>query len=450
MTDQTLHDIVELLRAAPASGSFATHGTLPVPLTVEVDGVGTLASPVPPEQARRLRALAGPARFGRGEQTLLDPAVRDTWKVPLDRVRVDDGGALAAVLDTVRAELGLPAECALRAEPHSLLVYEPGQFFARHRDSEKADGMLGTLVLTLPTACTGGELVIEHGDRRLRTGSAPDALGYVAFYADCEHEVLPVTDGHRIALTYNLIATGGTRPAGPSTVPQLAAALRTHLGTPVPLPHWRRDQGRAEQPPRRLVYLLDHQYSQRGLGWDLLKGTDAATAAALGAAAADAGFDVALALAEVAHYHRTDAFEFELAMIGRHRRWEFADGEWTVVADEWESPDGDEDLADLVGEAGDRTATDHPDANTEGLGEPEDPDTTLTWWLAADGTGTAVEERVHDEELCCTKPTWALQPHAYAATGYTGNDGDTIERWYRRAAVVVHPAEKNSTAPEAD
>ena len=30
------------------------------------------------------------------------------------------------------------------------------------------------------------------------------AIQWAAFYSDCEHEVLPVTSGHRITLTYNL------------------------------------------------------------------------------------------------------------------------------------------------------------------------------------------------------------------------------------------------------
>ena len=32
----------------------------------------------------------------------------------------------------------------------------------------------------------------------------PGTIKWVAFYSDCEHEVLPVTAGHRIALTYQL------------------------------------------------------------------------------------------------------------------------------------------------------------------------------------------------------------------------------------------------------
>ncbi len=31
-----------------------------------------------------------------------------------------------------------------------------------------------------------------------------EAIKWAAFYSDCEHEVLEVTSGHRITLTYNL------------------------------------------------------------------------------------------------------------------------------------------------------------------------------------------------------------------------------------------------------
>jgi hypothetical protein len=34
-----------------------------------------------------------------------------------------------------------------------------------------------------------------------------DSIRWAAFYSDCEHEVLEVTSGHRITLTYNLYLT---------------------------------------------------------------------------------------------------------------------------------------------------------------------------------------------------------------------------------------------------
>jgi hypothetical protein len=67
-----------------------------------------------------------------------------------------------AILAEVRDDLGLSARARLRAEPHALLVYGKGQFFLPHQDPEKDDAMIGTLVVSLPSSHTGGELVIEH------------------------------------------------------------------------------------------------------------------------------------------------------------------------------------------------------------------------------------------------------------------------------------------------
>jgi len=37
-----------------------------------------------------------------------------------------------------------------------MLVYDQGSFFKSHRDTEKTDGMFGTLVVALPSAHRGG------------------------------------------------------------------------------------------------------------------------------------------------------------------------------------------------------------------------------------------------------------------------------------------------------
>jgi hypothetical protein len=51
-------------------------------------------------------------------------------------------------------------------------------------------------------------LVVRHGGRREEYRSSNRLLSFVAFYADCLHEVLPLTSGHRVALTYNLSLVG--------------------------------------------------------------------------------------------------------------------------------------------------------------------------------------------------------------------------------------------------
>ena len=42
-----------------------------------------------PAKARKLLGLGQPARFGRGEETVTDPDVRDTWEIPRHLVRAE-------------------------------------------------------------------------------------------------------------------------------------------------------------------------------------------------------------------------------------------------------------------------------------------------------------------------------------------------------------------------
>ena len=56
---------------------------------IDVTGVGTLSVPVSAAQARQLIAIARPAQYGLGEQTLTDSRVRHTWEVPKSRVTID-------------------------------------------------------------------------------------------------------------------------------------------------------------------------------------------------------------------------------------------------------------------------------------------------------------------------------------------------------------------------
>jgi hypothetical protein len=72
-----------------------------------------------------------PPPVRRGEETLTNPEVRDTWEIPTDLVHARwDDGALEDVLGTVKDELGLPHAATLTADLHSFLWlavrYRPG------------------------------------------------------------------------------------------------------------------------------------------------------------------------------------------------------------------------------------------------------------------------------------------------------------------------------------
>ncbi len=143
------------------------------------------------------------------------------------------------------------------AEPYKLLMYDTGGFFLPHRDTEKLPGTFGSLILSLPSRHSGGELVLRHQGREQRVdfGSEfdPSVIRWAAFFADCEHEELPVTSGHRVCLTYDLVLVGvhtktPTAPVGGTE------ALRPGL---VHIAQTQRDDITA--------ILLEHRYTQESL-----------------------------------------------------------------------------------------------------------------------------------------------------------------------------------------
>jgi hypothetical protein len=77
-----------------------------------------------------------------------------------------------------------------------------------HRDGEKLDRMVATLIIVLPSVHAGGELILYHDGWQYEIpfpGAASGyELSYAAFYADCQHEVQPLQSGYRLCLTYNV------------------------------------------------------------------------------------------------------------------------------------------------------------------------------------------------------------------------------------------------------
>ena len=405
--NRSLAALESLLAGVKRPGDFCAHGALDLPMPmVEVDGVGLLSFPLLEVQAAALIAAAERAPYGRGEQTMLDTSVRRVWQIDAARVRI--GGkswtqSLRRVLADVARGLGCE-DAAIRAELYKLLVYDPCGFFLPHRDSEKAPGMFGTLLIQLPSLHTGGELRIRHGSREARidlSGTDCSELGFAAFYADCEHEVRPVESGYRLCLVFNLLrgAASDTPPASaPSYDAEVAQAARL-IGAAFA----------ADGAPRKLVWLLEHQYSQAELGFDALKGVDAAVVGVLRRSADAAACGVHLG---VMHIEESGPAEVQYAPSRRRRyRDDFDD-------------DGEIDAAAMAYE----------------VVEVSDGERYIDHWIAADGQGPSFGRLpLEDGELL---PAGALDdepPDEDRLLEATGNEGVSFERAYRRAVLILWP-----------
>ena len=172
-------------------------------------------------------------------------------------------------------------------------------------------------------------------------------------------------------------------------------------------------QSSPPSPPDRLVYLLDHEYTQKSLGWSRLKGADRQRGAALRQVADRLGAEVYLALADV---HESWSCEEE----------EYGHG-YLYEEDEEEE---DEDAVE--------------DSEGHQLVELIDTDIELRHWIGADGSASpGISAAPSDDEVCFTRASTDMDPFQSEHEGYMGNYGNTVDRWYHRAAIVMWPRARN-------
>lgn len=405
-----LKPLENLLSKVKRPGEYFVSGSLETPMpSVEVTGVGVLSFPVPAAQIRDVIRQAVLAPYGRGEATILDTSVRKVWQLPPEKVRVRGKSwerSFQQILSTVVAGLGCGGT-NISAELYKLLVYDEGGFFKEHRDSEKSDGMFGTLVLVLPSAHRGGELIIRHAGRETTvdlSGGEVSEVAFAAFYADCDHEVRPISEGSRICLVYNLIRQHSGKNVKPLTAPHYefevtaAAALLEKALT-------------SAGAPLKIAWLLEHQYSPAGLSFSALKSADSARAKVLTEAALRAKCAAHLGIVHIEEYGSAQLKHYP--DYARRSRWRPYD-------------DDDDDEGEDV-RSGDFEVI-----------EVCDWDHFVDHWVDFENhrvkfgriplvPGEIIPDGALDDE----------PPDKQRVMEATGNEGASFERSYRRAVLVV-------------
>jgi 2OG-Fe(II) oxygenase superfamily len=409
--NRDLKTLEKLLSGVRRPGDFFVQGLLETPMPrVEIEGVGVVSFPVPEAQIQEIIQQATRAPYGRGEATIHDESVRKTWQLPASVVRI--GGktwqkTFSQILNAVTEGLGC-AEAEVSAELYKLLVYDPGGFFAAHRDTEKAGGMFGTLVVALPSLHRGGELVVRHAGREFVADLSSDEfseLKFAAFYADCEHEVRPVTEGHRVCLVYNLIQ----QPGGTSEEPLNAPLYSSEIDAAGKM---LKEAFSVADAPAKLAWLLEHQYSPDGLSFAGLKGEDAALAKVLRAAAERAGCAVHLGIIHIEENGPAEP-DYDSHAYGGSR-WRQYD------------EDGMED---------DEASSDDFEAI-----EVSDGSRHIDQWVNTQDQPVAYGRLPLEEGEVL--PAGALDdeaPDEQRLMEATGNEGASFERSYHRAALVIWP-----------
>ncbi|KAI0117815.1 hypothetical protein GGR51DRAFT_573546 [Nemania sp. FL0031] len=274
-SEDVWNDLESCLDSIKSFGDFATMERYPhAPNPVLQVGGEIIPFPLRDRDAESIKKLSRQAPFGNGEKTVVDVSVRRTWELGIDKFRLMNPAwppFLDSLLEKVCSNLGIIGTAY--AQPHKLLLYEKDSFFLPHKDSQKADRMIATLVICLPSEHEGGEVLLSHADQKQTFNTSELSLfdtTALAWFSDVTHEVKKVVSGHRLVLTYNIIHRDGEKFSAHAFGQQLDRLNNT-------LAHCvSHDPGFGLK-----IYPLDHKYSASGLSFSQLKGRDLAVCGSL-------------------------------------------------------------------------------------------------------------------------------------------------------------------------
>jgi predicted 2-oxoglutarate/Fe(II)-dependent dioxygenase YbiX len=385
-----MKELLDLLEEIEKPGDFCTSGTIePCFPGLEVSHVGSIGFPLTENQAKEIIQQCSQAPYGRGEQTIVDTKVRSTWQLEPQQFQLKNPEwdiKVRNVVEKIKEQFGL-TRSSVSYELYKCLLYEKGDFFSIHRDTEKSENMFATLVIVLPSEHEGGELIVYHEGEQKKFSFGKKSqynIQYAAFYADCKHEVTPVTQGYRLCLIYNLALSGKQpqplAPKGSEIVENVTQAIKT----------W---ASKSEQD--KLAILLEHHYTQAGLSFYGLKGPDRAKAQILVRAALAANCKVYLGLITLWESGAADAYDYD---------------DYSKDADNYE------------------------------MEEVFDQSLTIDTWVNTDDKPEALGEiSINEDEIIAETSIGESEPDEQEIGGYTGNEGITMDRWYHRAAIIIWP-----------
>jgi len=259
MDPTKLNDSAEVLRSAlrAANTTFVATGDIPItqndPIKLLFQGSATehrgrndaKAITFPLSRSEDINLLLDAckqASFGRSGEEVLDPSYRKALVLHAHSFAVAPASAIdpygLGILFKIRQTLlpgaspstsdefekGRAKELMISACLDKLNVYREGDFFKGHVDTPRSTQMFGTLLINLPVAHEGGELVVysprDHSNSSKASGNvtpplsaglgqrdsyttswgSDNVLSWIAFFSDCPHEVLPVKSGNRSVL----------------------------------------------------------------------------------------------------------------------------------------------------------------------------------------------------------------------------------------------------------
>ena len=162
-----IRSIVDTLNSVSIPGSFASGGPFQFSApALKIIGVeGYVGVPICEFQAKAIKAVCAQAPFGRGQETIVDTTVRNTWELDPSQFTITNpqwSSQLENLAAVVKKELGCDPKLSVKCELYKFLLYEPGSFFkvnvhtimcfGGRREIDLHEGLICALIKHTPAA----------------------------------------------------------------------------------------------------------------------------------------------------------------------------------------------------------------------------------------------------------------------------------------------------------
>lgn len=264
-----------------ATGRFTCGGTLQVPTKVQLNYCnntggwnGATFPGLTDADLQQMLESSAVASFGRGKELVVDKDYRDAYALDPEKFTTSFHLSNTRILGEIRLVL-VPDVLNIRAELYKMNIYKaPTGCFKAHVDTPRSGNMFGSLVVCLPSQFSGGALVTRHNGQQCvydwssRTDDQAQKIQWAALFSDVEHEILTVTDGCRVTLTYNLYHCDQLYPV--PAVDVTTSPFYANLKSALENPHFLRFGGILGFACQHAYVFEEFNFCKNSLTWEQL------------------------------------------------------------------------------------------------------------------------------------------------------------------------------------
>lgn len=262
--------------------SFAIEDKIDFKGEFEIDG--KFYGQITDKNIKEISKLATKSHFGKNDQTVYDESIRKAKEIEGSRIKLKNFD-ISKILDYLSEKYAVKLTSIL----HKLVIYEKDGHFKPHKDTVHHNNHIASLLIGLPINYEGGLLNISYPNDPTKHKSFKLFNNFVAFYTDCDHWICEVKDGARVVLQYDLmVVPDKTELIKKRSKEKLSAQVLNKITKhkrPVSsmnqynsfwIEKLENELLKIDFSRKKIGFLLRHQYANKNLYPEILKGTDKA------------------------------------------------------------------------------------------------------------------------------------------------------------------------------